>query len=108
LVAATGTRISSLVAYHAPDTDETRYFPPDWASVTNLAVLPEYRRTVLGSKLLHDCLNIAKSEKAQVFAALLNSRMVGAEKIYDKSGFSERGYSKIIVGQKYERYSLIL
>ena len=58
--------------------------------------------------MLRACLDIAKSEKAQVFAALLNSRMVGAKKIFDKSDFSERGYSKIIFGQKYERYSLIL
>ncbi len=67
-----------------------------------------YRRTGHGSKLLHACLDIAKSEKAQGFAALLNSRMVGDKKIFDKSGFSERGYSKIIFGQKYKRYSLIL
>ena len=29
LVAATGVGISSVVAYHAPGSDETRYFPPD-------------------------------------------------------------------------------
>ncbi len=59
-------------------------------------------------KLLDTCLNIARSDKAHVFAALLNSRMVGAKKFFDKNGFSESGYSKIISGQKYERYSLIL
>lgn len=97
MVAATGARISSLVAYHAPDTDETRYFPPDWASVTNLAVLPEYRRTVLGSKLLHACLNIAKSEKAQVFAALLNSRMVGTERFMTRVAFQNVVIVKLLL-----------
>lgn len=76
--------------------------------MTILAVLPEYRRTGIGSKFLHACFDIAKSDKAQFFAALLNSRMVGAKKVFDKSGFSESGYSKIISSQKYERYSLIL
>ena len=60
LVAVTGEGISSLVVYHAPGLDETRYFPPDCASVTILAVLPEYRRTGLGSKFLHACFDIAK------------------------------------------------
>ena len=91
-----------------PGSDENRYFPPGWASVKILAVLPKYRRTGLGSKLLHACLDIAKTDKAHVFAALLNSRMVGAKKVFDKNGFSESGYSRIISRQKYERYSLIL
>ena len=108
LVAVTGEGISGLVVYQAPGSDENRYFPPGWASVTILAVLPKYRRTGLGSKLLHACLDIAKTDKAHVFAALLNSRMVGAKKVFDKNGFSESGYSRIISGQKYERYSLIL
>jgi len=108
LVAVTGEGISGLVVYHAPGSDENRYFPPGWASVTILAVLPKYRRTGLGSKLLHACLDIAKSDKAHAFAALLNSRMVDAKKVFDKNGFSESGYSKIISGQQYERYSLIL
>ena len=53
LVAVTGEGISGLVVYHAPGSDENRYFPPGWASVTILAVIPKYRRTGLGSKLLH-------------------------------------------------------
>ena len=101
MVAITGEGISGLVVYHAPDSDENRYFPPGWSSVTILAVLPKYRRTGLRSKLLHACLDIAKSDKAQVFAALLNSRMVGAKKVFDKNGFSKSGYSKIISGQQF-------
>ena len=66
LVAVTGEGISGLVVYHAPGSGENRYFPPGWASVTISAVLPAYRRTGRGSKLLHARLNIAKSESAQV------------------------------------------
>ena len=108
LVAITNEGMSGLVVYHAPNLDENRYFPPNWASVTVLAVLPKYRRTGLGSKLLQTCLDIAKTDRAHVLAALLNSRMVGAKRVFDKNGFAESGCSRIISGQKHNQYSIIL
>ena len=60
LVAVTGEGISGLVVYHAPGSGENRYFPPGWASVTILAVLPEYRRNGLGSKTVRHLLKYSK------------------------------------------------
>jgi len=39
--------------------------------------------------LLHACFDIAKSDKAQVFAALLNSRVVGAKNFLTRMAFQK-------------------
>ena len=108
LIAITHEGISGLVVYHAPSSYKSEHLPQSWASLAVLAVLPQYRRRGIGSKLIQTCLNIAKTDKTEVFGVLLNVQMTAAKTVFEGKGFVKNGYSRMISGQKHDQYCLTL
>ena len=62
--------------------------------VTNVAVLPEYRRRGVGSSLVAEMLKTAESLKLELLTLEVRKSNIAAQKLYEKFGFEILGERK--------------
>jgi len=69
LIVAEQDILVGAVAYYPPGKSNTNIFPPEWASLRLLGVLPAYRGQGIGKLLTTECINRAKEDRASILNA---------------------------------------
>ncbi|HEX8852727.1 MAG TPA: GNAT family N-acetyltransferase, partial [Pyrinomonadaceae bacterium] len=69
--------------------DELINAPGEFAYISDLVVLPEFRGRKLGYELLRACEEYAAEEGAQTFKIGVLARNTGARQLYERYGFEE-------------------
>lgn len=108
IVAQSDRALVGAVVYCPPGTSDSRLFPPEWASLRLLAVLPQYRGQQIGQQLSLACINRAKQDQAAVVGLHTSELMIGARRMYEKLGFKQELDLPRRFGIQYWRYVLKL
>jgi ribosomal-protein-alanine N-acetyltransferase len=64
------------------------------AEIANIAVLPEFRKSGIGAKLLQFCIERAEEEHCENMTLEVRQGNIPAEKLYEKYGFTYAGIRK--------------
>jgi ribosomal protein S18 acetylase RimI-like enzyme len=108
IVAESAGNLIGAVLYYPPKTSEIRLFPPEWASLRMLAVLPQYRNRGIGRRLSWECIDRAKQDKAQIIGVHTSELMATARRMYEQLGFKQDIELPRNLGIRYWRYMLPL
>lgn len=87
-IAARDTETGKIVAYGGI------WMMYDMADITNIAVIPEYRREGLGSRVLDLLNDIAKEHNMTALTLEVRESNVSAIVLYEKHGFERNGLRK--------------
>ncbi|MBK5252868.1 MAG: ribosomal protein S18-alanine N-acetyltransferase [Peptostreptococcaceae bacterium] len=70
------------------------WFVLDEGDITNVSVLPEYRRRSIATKLLEQVIEIAKTKGTNALSLEVRESNVAGIKLYEKFGFKNLGIRK--------------
>lgn len=89
VVAEERGRIVGTVTFYPPgDEKKAEGWPPEWAAIRLLAVLPDARGTGLGRLLTEECLRRARALGAPVMGLHTTRVMDVARAMYERMGFA--------------------
>lgn len=108
IVAEENNVIAGTVVYFPPGQSNPRLFPPEWASIRFLAVLPTFRGKGIGRLLIKECINLAIKDKALYIGLHTSELMKTAILMYESIGFKKEVELSPIFGLRYWRYVLAL
>ena len=108
IVAEYGGEISGAVAYYKTGTDNTGYFPVDWASIRLLVVNPASRGKGIGRALMNECVKRAHRDSASAIGLHTSPIMDVALSMYLRMGFQKVKDIPEIHGVPYSIYQLQL
>lgn len=107
-VARVDQALAGSVAYCAPGKANPDIFPPDWASILLLAVLPRYRGQGIATILVQTCIDQARRDHAAVVGLYTSELMTTARRLYERLGFQQDGEIPRRHGLRYWRFRLPL
>jgi len=88
IVAESLGNIVGAVTYVAPHRPKAPFFDSAWPIVRMLAVDPKYREKGVGAALMHECVQRAKRDRANVLALHSSPIMTAALAMYRNMGFA--------------------
>lgn len=108
IVAENEEKLVGAVAYYPPGERELQMFPPDWASIRVLAVLPSHRGKGIGRLLTQECIERATRDGAAQIGLYTTELMMVARGMYERMGFTLVQEFESDSGFKYWAYGMAL
>jgi ribosomal protein S18 acetylase RimI-like enzyme len=108
IVAELDDQLVGAVAYFPPGDRESQWFPPDFAYVRVLAVLPQHRGKGIGRRLTEACVERAEADGARAIGLMTTELMILAKEMYERMGFVQQAEYQGTIGGKFWLYSLPL
>jgi predicted N-acetyltransferase YhbS len=100
--------IVGSVGYCPAGKGNPEIFPQDWAGLLVLAVAPAHRGRGIARTLVSACIACARDDSARVIGLFTSELMIGAQQLYESTGFRRERELPPKLGLRYWRYKLDL
>ncbi|MBH69323.1 MAG: hypothetical protein CMM58_13295 [Rhodospirillaceae bacterium] len=104
LVATNHIGIVGATVYHTPNSMPAEVVPRNWASMSILTVLPDFRNNGIGKRLCTNCIDLARIDQAKYLGVAVSPEMVDAILFFEALGFVKTKYQKLLRQKQYFQY----